>query len=226
MGLLLNRRVVIAVIAIVAVSIAGAVGSYTLLASDNAPFMGTMVYQSNVVGATVTMLGPDEILRTGAIGENGELTFTDLPEGDYQSIYVKDGYTTGVVASSIDRGVTGGRTPVVINMGVFPANLPLYASTNPSAASIKQGGSKTVTAMITSLSSFSGGGSLDCMQLPPGVTATFSPTNVTRTAGGGASSTLTLAASSSAAKGFYHVELVYSTEQQVDTWLALLLRVS
>jgi prolipoprotein diacylglyceryltransferase len=225
-GLQLNKKKMIAIMVIVAVSIAGTVVFYALFANENVPFMGTMVFQSNVAGVTVTMLGPDEMFKTGLVGENGELTFAGLPEGDYEAIYTKDGYTTGRVGNSINRGVMGGRKTVVINMEAFPVHLPLYASTNPSAVIIKQGSSKTVTVTVTSLVDFVGEGSLDCMQLPSGVTVAFSPANVTLTAGGKASSTLTLMVNSTAAKGIYPVDVVYSTEQHINIWLALLLQVS
>ena len=222
----LNKKIMIAIIVIVAISVAGTVVFYALFANDNVPFMGTMVFQSNVAGVTVTMVGPDETFKTGVVGENGELTFTGLPEGDYQAIAAKDGYTTSVAGSSINRGVMGGTSTVVFKMGAYPVHLPLYASTNPSAVIVKQGSSSTVTVTVTSLIDFVGEGSLDCMQLPSGVSATFGPASVTLTAGGKASSTLTLTANSTATKGIYPVEVVYSTEQHNNIWLALLLQVS
>jgi hypothetical protein len=41
-----------------------------------------MVLQSYVADVNVAILGPEETLKTGVIGDSGELTFMGLPEGD------------------------------------------------------------------------------------------------------------------------------------------------
>jgi len=222
----LNKKILVAIIVILAISIAGTVALYALSANDNMfPFSGTLVFESDVTGVNVAILGPEETLKTGIIGDNGELTFTGLPEGDYQAIATKEGYTSHyVMGTSINRGYVGGRTTVPIYM--MATESPLYVSANPNAVIIKQGSSKTITVTVTSMNAVAGEVSLDCMQLPSGVTATFSPASVTLTAGGKASSTLTLTVSSTATKGIYDVDIELNTEQLGTGGFALLFHVT
>jgi len=224
----LNKKILIAIIVILAISIAGTVALYALSANDNLfTFSGTMVLQSDVAGVNVAILGPEETLKTGVIGDNGELIFTGLPEGDYQAIATKEGYTSHhVMGNSINRGYMGGRTTVPIYMMAMPEEMSLYVSANPNAVIIKQGSSKTVTVTVTSMNDVDGEVSLNCMQLPSGVTAMFSPASVTLTAGGKASSTLTLTVSSTAAKGIYGVDIELNTEQLGTGGFALLFQVT
>ena len=224
----MNKKILIAIIVILAVSIAGTVAIYALSANDDMfQFSGTMVFQSDVTGVNVAILGPEETLKTGVIGDNGELTFTGLPEGDYQAIATKEGYTSHhVMATSINRGYMGGKTTIPISMMAMPEEMPLYVSANPNAVIIKQGSNKTITVTVTSMNDVVGEVSLDCMQLPSGVTATFSPASVTLTAGGKASSTLTLTVSSTAAKGIYGVDIDLNTEQLGTGGFALLFQVT
>jgi len=224
----LNRKILIAIIVIVAISIAGTVALNMFLANDNtSQFRGTLVFQSDLSGTTVTILGPEETLKTGVTGANGEVTFAGLPEGDYQAISVKDGYTSHyLMGTSINHAVTGGRTTVPINMVAIPDEQPLHVSASPSGIVIKQGSSGTAQVTVTSRNDYAGAVSLNSMQLPSGVTATFSPASVTLTAGGSASSTLTLTVNSTAPKGIYAVDIDLSTEQLGTGGLSLLLQVS
>jgi hypothetical protein len=224
----LNKKILIAIVVIVAVSIAGTVALNVLLANDStSQFRGTLVLQSDVAGVTVTVLGPEETLKTGVTGANGEVTFTGLPEGDYQAIAVKDGYTSHyMMGTSINHALMGGRTTVPIYMVAIPDDQPLYVSASPSGIVIKQGSSGTAQVTVTSLNDYAGAVSLDCTQLPSGVTAAFDPASVTLTAGGSATSTLTLTVSSAATKGIYGVDIDLSTEQLGTGGLGLLLQVS
>jgi hypothetical protein len=224
----LNKKILVAIIVIVAVSIAGTVALYALSANDGIfSFSGTMVFQSDVAGVNVAILGPEETLRTGVIGDNGELTFTGLPEGDYQAIATKDGYTAHyVMGTSINRGFMGGRTTVQVYMMPLPEEQPLYVSGNPNAVIIKQGNSKTVTVTVASLNDIAGTVSLDCTQLPSGVTAIFSPESVNLTAGGEATSTLTLTVSSTVTKGIYPIDIELSTEELGTGGFVLLFQVA
>jgi len=227
-GLKVNKKILIAIIVIVAISIVGTAALYALSANDGMfEFSGTMVFQSDVTGVSIAILGPEETLKTGAIGDSGELTFTGLPEGDYQAIAVKEGYTSHhVMGTSINRGYMGGKTTVPISMMAMPDEMPLYVSANPNAVIIKQGSSKYVTVTVTSMNDVVDEVSLDCTQLPSGVTAAFSPASVTLTAGGKASSTLTLTVSSTAAKGIYGVDIELNTEELGTGGFALLFEVS
>jgi hypothetical protein len=224
----LNKKILIAIIVMLAISIAGTVALYALSANEDMfPFSGTMVFQSDVTGVNVAILGPEETLKTGVIGDSGELTLTGLPEGDYQAIATKEGYTSHrVMGTSINRGYMGGKATIPISMIAMPEEMPLYVSANPNAVIIKQGSSKTITVTVTSMNDVAGAVSLDCMQLPSGVTATFSPASVTLTAGGKASSTLTLTVSSTAAKGIYGVDIELNTEQLGTGGFALLFQVT
>jgi hypothetical protein len=210
----LNKKILIAIIVIVVVSIAGTVVFYALFANDcTSTPKGTMVLQSDVTGVNVAILGPEETLKTGVIGDNGEITFTGLPNGNYQAIATKEGYNTHyVMGTSINYG---GRTTVPIYMTTVPEEQPLYLSTNPNAVIIKQGSSGTVTATATSLNDYVGTVSLSCNQmvLPSGVTAAFDPASGSVTAGGKTLSTLTLTVSSTATKGIYQVYIDLSYEQ-------------
>ncbi len=223
----MNKKTLVAIIVILAISIAGTVALYALSANDNMfPFSGTMVFESDVTGVNVAILGPEETFRTGVIGDNGEVTFTGLPEGEYQAIATKEGYTSHhVMGTSINRGYMGGRTTVPIYMMAMPDEMPLYVSANPNAVIIKQGSSKTVTVTVTSMNDIAGEVSLDCMQLSSGVTATFNPASVTLTAGGKASSTLALTVSSTATKGTYGVDIELNTEQLGTGGFALIFQV-
>jgi hypothetical protein len=227
-GIKLNKKILVAIIVILAISIAGTVAIYALSANDNIfPFSGTMVFQSDVTGVNVAILGPEETLKTGVVGDNGELTFTGLPEGDYQAIATKEGYTSHhVMGTSVNRGYMGGKSTIPMSMMAMPDEMPLYVSANPNALIIKQGSSKTTTVTVTSMNDVAGSVSLDCMQLPSGVTATFSPASVTLTAGGKASSTLTLTVSSTATKGTCGVDIELNTEELGTGGFALLFQVS
>ena len=224
----MNKKILAAIIVIVAVSIAGTAALYALSASDGMfQFNGTMVLQSDATGVNVAILGPEETLKTGVIGDSGELTFTGLPEGDYQAIATKEGYTSHhVMSTTINHGYMGGKTTVPISMMAMPEEMPLYVSANPNAVIIKQGSSKAITVTVTSMNDVAEAVSLDCMQLPSGVTATFSPASVTLNAGGKAASTLTLTVSSTATKGTYGVDIELNTEQLGTGGFALLFQVT
>jgi hypothetical protein len=226
-GLRLNRKILLAIIVIVAVSIAGTVALNVFLASNPPQFRGTLVFQTGIAGVSVTVLGPEETLMTGVTGANGEVTFTGLLEGDYQAIAVKDGYTSHyMMGTSINHALMGGRTTVPINMVAIPDEQPLYVSTSPGGLVIKQENSGTAQVTVTSLNDYACAVSLNCMQLPSGVTAVFDPPSVTVNAGGSASSTLTLTVSSTAVQGIYEVDIELSTEQLGTGGLGLLLQVA
>lgn len=202
----MNKKILITIIVIVAGSIAGIVALNTLLANNNPTTPdGTMVLQSEVTSVNVAILGPEETIKTGVIGNNGEIIFTGLPNGKYNAIATKVGYSNHyVLSTSINNG---GLTTVQIYMYAVPDQDPLYLSTNPSAIIIKQGSSKTVIVTVTSLNNYAGEVSMSCHASTSGVTGVLNPTSGSITAGGTLSSTLTLTVSSTATKGIHQVYL-------------------
>ncbi len=76
-----------------------------------------------------------------------------------------------------------------------------YTVSAPLTSTVNQGESTTVTVTITSYGQFNYTVELSALNLPSGVTASFSPSSVTLTPGGTASSTLTLTASSTSTTG-------------------------
>jgi len=200
----MNKKILIAIIVIVAVSIVGIVALNALLANNNPTTPnGTMVLQSDVAGVNVAILGPEETIKTGVIGNNGEITFTGLPDGKYNAIATKLGYSNHyVLSTSINNG---GQTTVQIYMDAVSEHDPLHLSTSPSAVIIKQGSSKTVTVTTTSLNDYAGEVSMSCHGSTSGVTGVFNPASGSITDGGTLSSTLTLTVSSTATKGIHQV---------------------
>ena len=208
----MNKKTLMAIIIILAVSIAGIVALNMFLANNNTlSSNGTMVLQSDVTGVNVTVLGPEETVRTGVIGNNGELTFTGLPDGKYNGIATKVGYSNHyILSTSINNG---GQTTVQIYMYAAPEQDPLHLSTNPSAIIVKQGNSKTAIVTVTSLNNYAGEVSMSCQVSTLGVTGVFNPASGSITAGGTLSSTLTLTVSSTATKGIHqvYIELEHSS---------------
>ena len=193
----LNKKILIATIVIVAVSIAGT-GAYYAFLAQNTSAKGTLVVQPNVSGVAVTFLGPEETLKTGITGAKGEVTFTGMPGGSYEGIATKEGYAQYYMSSINVR--QGGRVTLPITMTEDISGS--YPSSNPAALIIKQGSTGTTTVTIPS-AGLTGAVSLSCAQLPSGVTATFDPAGVTFTGDGKVTSTLTLTVSSTATKGIY-----------------------
>ena len=218
----MNKKILIAIIAILAVSIAGT-GVYYALLGQNISAKGTLVVQSNVSGVAVTFLGPEETIKTGVTGANGEVTFTELPLGSYTGIATKDGYNPHYIMELLIS--YGGYRTFSMPMTIDDSGGTPITS-NPAALIIKQGGTGTTTVTIPS-SGFSGAVSLSCTQLPSGVTATFDPASVTFT-NGKVTSTLTLTASSTATKGTYNSILIHLSngEGSLSSVFGLLLQVS
>lgn len=222
----MNKKILLLIIIVLAVSVIGTVILNLYLASTPQPAKGALVLQSDVAGVTVTIFGPENIFETGVIGESGEFTFTSLPEGDYQVIATKEGYTPHVMGTNINYALYGGRNTVQIYMMPIPSEVPVYLSTNPNAIIVEQGSSGTVRITVTSQGDYAGTVSLNCTHLPQGVTATFNPEVVTLTKGGSASSILTLTVSSTAAEGVYEIDIDLTLEHLTTGGLGLLLKIS
>jgi len=164
------------------------------------------VVELGVSGATVIIFGPEGTLRGGVTGQNGQVVFKDLQDGDYNMLAKKMGYYTTVgYPMRVSKGITSTINSTRI-FSVIADSLP-YAITNPSAIIIKQGSTGTIAITVTSYNNFEGEVELTCDgQLNGdihGVTAAFDPSNVTLAAGGTASSTLTLTVSANTTKGNY-----------------------
>ena len=82
-----------------------------------------------------------------------------------------------------------------------------YTVSAPLTASLNQGESTTVTVTVTSYGQFNYTVDLSALNLPSGVTASFSPSSLTLTPGGTATSTLTLTASSTATTGTFDITI-------------------
>jgi len=224
----LNKKILIAIIVILAISIAGT-GVYYALFAQNTSAKGTLVvqaedfYGSAVSGVTVNILGPEQTLKTGVTDQNGKVTFTDLSEGTYEGIITKDGYFTIFISANVKNGRTT-TNPAPVNEDTN--EYILLISTNKEATIIQQGNTGTIEVTTTSTSDFAGALSLSCTQLPSGVTATFDPASVTLTAGGEASSTLTLSVSATAQKGIYQIGIAASDQYSPLNTFWLLLQVS
>jgi len=218
----LNKKILIAIIVILGVSIAGTAVYYAFLAQDTS-VKGTLVVQTNVSGVAVTFLGPEETHKTGITGANGEVTFTGLPGGSYEGIATKEGYAQYYMSSINVR--QGGRVTLPITMTEDISGS--YLSSNPAALIIKQGSTGTTTVTIAS-AGFSGAVSLSCTQLPSGVTATLDPASVTFTDDETVTSTLTLTVSSTAKKGIYTSILIHLSNEagSMSSVFGLLLQVS
>jgi hypothetical protein len=220
----LNKKILIVIIVIVVISIAGTVVlNYASFTGGGISPSGTLMFQSDVADVIVTVLGPNETLRTGIVGENRQLSFTGLPDGSYTAIATKDGYIPSDMYGMSIRN--GGMTTFPFSLSAIPSEQSLRLSTNPSAIIIKQGRSGIVTFDVTSPNDYAGTVSYD-FQLPSGVTASFDSASVTVTAGGRASSILTLTASSTATKGVYPISVEMSYEQGGIAGVGLLLQVS
>ena len=220
----MNKKILIAILIIVAVSIAGTVGYYALFA-QNTSAKGTLVVQSKVSGVTVTILGPEETVKIGVTDANGEVTFSDLPLGTYTGIATKEGYNPHYIMEIYKK--QAGTTTLPITMTVDDSGgAAFYPTSNPAALVIKQGSTGTTTVTIPS-AGFSGAVSLSCTQLPSGVTATFDPASVTFT-DGKLTSKLTLTASSTATKGTYTSTLINLSNEEghMGAVFGLLLQVS
>jgi uncharacterized membrane protein len=220
----LNKRN--AVLIIVAVSVVGIV-LYNMYFAGNGTPKGSFLFQSDVGGVTVTVLGPEETIRSGVTGQNGELTLKELPDGHYQAIATKAGYNQHYMMS---LSIANGRTSTVqVYMTPIPSEQTLHTSTDPNAVIIRQGSSGTIAVTVNSPNDYESAVTLRCNQLPSGVAAAFNPPSFTLAAGGEATSTLTLTTSLTAAKGIHTVNIEIESEHghAIDvSWIGLLLQVS
>lgn len=215
----------IAIIVVVAVSIAGTLALNAFLGNNGASQdRGTLVFQSDETGVTMTIFGPEETFRTGTTGNTRQLTLTNLPGGSYRGIATKDGYLPSeILGISL---ASGGSTNILISLVTIQPTEPVSVSTNPNAIIVKQGTSGTIAVTATSLHDYAGQVSLNCYGLPSGVAASFDPADVTLNPGGAGTLTLTLTVSSTTAKGVYPVSWGVVSGHHESAGLGFLLQVS
>jgi hypothetical protein len=226
-----KKILAILLVGVIAVS---AVSVYVLLSQQPGDSAGALTVRwenvngAKISGVTLTIMGPQEAIRSGVSGENGEYTFTDLPEGDYQGIATKDGYQTVF----INAKVTSAKT-TTLNSGInteSPSSISV--SITPMATIIRQSNTGAVTINAVSTDDTAGTFSLGYTDaegtgtLPSGLTATSNPENLTLTAGGEATSTLTLSASSTAPKGIYKIGVTISDQNSPLGYGWLLLQIA
>lgn len=226
----MNKKI-LATILIVVIAVS-AVSVYVLLSQEPSDAAGTLTVRwedvngAKISGVTLTIMGPQETIRSAVTGENGEVTFTDLPEGDYEGIASKDGYQTVF----INAKVTSAKT-TTLNSGINLEQSSIQASITPLATIINQGNTGAVTLNVVSADNTAGEFSLGYTDaegtgnLPIGVTVTFDSESLTLAAGGEATSTLTLSASSTAPKGIYKIGVTISDQNSPLGYGWLLLQI-
>lgn len=131
-------------------------------------------------------------LQATAASQSGTVTFNteSLSAGDYVAWYL---YNGGEVA------LAGPVSFTVLPLTDF--SITMDATKEDTILGVGQGGSTPYTIWVNSIGDFSSAVALSISGLPSGVTATFSPATVTPTAGGSATSTLTITGSSAVAIG-------------------------
>ncbi len=151
------------------------------------------------------------VLRTGGFTDGVALTAIGLPNG--VSAAFSPASTTGTsstVTFSASASAAAGTAPLTITgvggghthsaqlaLTVIASSGPNFGlSANPASLSVARGASGTSALTVSRTGSFTDGVSLTASGLPSGVTAIFSPASTT-----GTSSTVTFAASASAAAG-------------------------
>lgn len=218
----MNKKLMVITLIIVVVVSISIVGTLVLNAYLAKTQNGSVMFQSDVGGVTVTLLGPSETVISGIIGESRQFTFLDLPVGSYQGIATKDGYEPSHI---VGVTINSGRQSVVpLSLNPKSTIEQVYLSTNPKAIIIKQGNSGAITVTVTSPHDFDGEVTFDC-SLPSGVTESYSPVSVALVPGGTSSTTLTLTVSSGVAKGIYAIPVVLTYGQYQGMGLGFLLEV-
>jgi len=224
---------ILAILLVVVVAVA-AVSVYVLLSQESGDAAGALTVNwedingAKIGGVTLTMMGPQETIRSAVTNQNGAVTFIDLPEGDYEGIAAKEGYQTIFITAQVTSGKT-----TILNSGINQEQQSsIQASITPMATVIKQGETGTVTFNALSIDDTAGTFSLAYVDydgqstLPTGVSATFNPESLTLSAGGQASASLSLSAISSAPAGIYKIGVTISDQHGPLAYGWLLLQVS
>jgi hypothetical protein len=228
----MNKKI-LALLLVVVIAVA-AVSVYVLFSQQPSDAAGALTVRweningVKISGVTLTILGPQETMKTGVTDQNGEVTFTGLPAGNYEGIATKDGYQVVFISAIVNNAKT-----TTLNSGINQEQpSQIQVSVNPKAAIIGQGDTAKIAVSLISTDNSAGTVTLGYTDaegtgtLPSGVTATFDPSSVTLTADGEASSSLTLSASSTAPKGIYKIGITISDQYSPLGYGWLLLQVS
>lgn len=228
----MNKKI-LATILVVVIAVAAA-SAYVLLSQQPGDATGALTVRweningAKISGLTLTILGPQETMKTGVTDQNGEVTFTGLPAGSYEGIATKDGYQVIFISATVNNAKT-----TTLNSAInTEQNSQIQVSVNPKAAIIGQGDTATIAVRLISTDNSAGTFNLGYTDaegtgaLPSGVTATFDPSSVTLTAGREATSTLTLSASSTAPKGIYKIGITISDQYSPLGYGWLLLQIA
>jgi len=228
----MNKKI-LATLLVVVIAVA-AVSVYVLLSHQPSDAAGALTVRweningAKISGVTLTILGPQETMKTGVTDQNGEVTFTGLPPGNYEGIATKDGYQVIFISAIVNNART-----TTLNSGINQEQpYHVQVSVNTKAATIGQSDTATIAVSLASTDNSAGTFTLSYTDaegtgaLPSGVTATFDPSTVTLTAGGQAASTLTLSASSTAPRGIYKIGVTISDQYSPLGYGWLLLQVS
>ena len=179
----------------------------TVSASPGFELSATSSFATVVEGSSTT--DTIEITDAGGFSGNVTLSASGLPSGVTASFATNPAAVSSVLTLTATGSATIGGP---VNVTITGTNGSLTASTtisltvsaaanftlaaSPSSVTLAQGGTVTSTISVTAGSGFTGGVTLDASDLPPGVTASFSPNPTVN-----GSSMMTLTASSSAELG-------------------------
>lgn len=193
-------------LSLVATDSAGATATQAIALSVTAPppRVNDFSPKSGIPGTTVTLTG---ISLKSAFG-NPTVTFTG-PSGRRQQAFIASATATevrvtvpnGAVTGVLDLSNTLGRTVTTVPFTVDPSQ-SFTVNLQPSTATALQGGTATFVVSLTSTAAnFSQLAQLSVAGLPQGVTAKFSPEQITA----GATSTLSLMLPGNLAANSYNV---------------------
>jgi hypothetical protein len=136
----------------------------------------------------------------------GKALIAEVTATSYTDAAVANGraYHYNVVAAGASSACFGRASNCA--SGTPSPNPDFSLSCNPASLSVPQGGGGNSTCTLGSLNGFSSAVSLDCLNLPGGVTCSYSPNPVTPPPNGSANSALTVAVGGGVAVGTYNFQ--------------------
>jgi uncharacterized membrane protein len=188
------------------VKVSATVWAYSGFTSDHLD----LYYAANANSPTWVLIAT--ITPTAAGAQTLSANYT-LPSGSLQAVRANFRYTGS--ASSCSTGAYDDHDDLIFAVGAGTPGFTVSAS--PSTVSVQQGTNATSTVTVSSQNGFNSATALTASGLPAGVTAAFSPSSVTPPANGGATSTLTFTASSTATVGTSTVTITGTSGSTVKT---------